>query len=184
LLVIKGNQKRFQEVNFINDRYVYPERSMAYCSKCGVIVGENAKFCGACGTSVSSVAIPSEPKSERSLARLSPNAAGALSYVGFLLTGIIFLVIEPYRNDRFIKFHAFQSILFSAAIIAGGIILRNMSLMFVIRFGQLYALFQMIDNLYFLAVFLFWLYLMHRAYNNESYMIPVIGPMALKQAGK
>jgi uncharacterized membrane protein len=42
----------------------------------------------------------------------------------------------------------------------------------------------MLDNLYFLAVFLFWLYLMYKAYNNEAYMIPVLGAMASKQAQK
>jgi uncharacterized membrane protein len=157
---------------------------MAFCSKCGMTVGENAKFCGACGMPVSGPAIPSAPKEARSFAGLAPNVAGALAYVGFILTGIIFLVIEPYRNDRFIKFHAFQSILFTAVLIAAGIILSNVSLMFLIAFGRLYPLFQMIDNLCFLAVFLFWLYLMHRAYNNETYMIPVIGAMASKQAEK
>ena len=167
-----------------NEGYVYKEGTMAFCSKCGMTVEANAKFCGNCGTSVSGAAIPSAPMNERSSAGLAPNVAGALSYAGFLLTGIIFLVVEPYRKERFIKFHAFQSVLFTAAIIAAGIIWSNVSLLVMIAFGRLYPLFQMLDNLYFLAVFLFWLYLMYKAYNNEAYMIPVIGAMASNQAEK
>jgi uncharacterized membrane protein len=157
---------------------------MAYCSKCGESIGDNAQFCSACGMPASINDHQPESKNEQSSSKLTPNVAAALAYLGFLLTGIIFLVVEPYRNDRFIKFHAFQSILFTAVLIAIEIVWNNVSLMFVIEFGRLYPFFKMIDSLIFLAAFLFWLYLMHKAYNNENYRIPVIGSMASKQAEK
>ena len=43
---------------------------------------------------------------------LAPNVAGALSYVLGLVTGILFVLLE---RDRFVRFHAFQSILVSVA---------------------------------------------------------------------
>src|ERR1700674_4447934 len=42
------------------------------------------------------------------------NMAGALCYI--TIVGIIFLFIEPYNKNRFIRFHAFQSIFLAVAI--------------------------------------------------------------------
>ena len=41
---------------------------------------------------------------------LTDNMAAALCYVLGLLTGIVFLVVAPYNQNRLIRFHAFQSI--------------------------------------------------------------------------
>lgn len=46
---------------------------------------------------------------------LTPNVAAALSYVFGLVSGVVMLLIE---KDRFARFHAVQSILFSAAWVA------------------------------------------------------------------
>ena len=51
-------------------------------------------------------------------AGLQANAAGALAYLAGIITGILFLVIDPYKSDRFVRFHAFQSIFFNVAWIA------------------------------------------------------------------
>jgi uncharacterized membrane protein len=40
--------------------------------------------------------------------KLSPNKAGFLCYVGFWVTGIIFLIIE--RKNKLVRFHAMQSL--------------------------------------------------------------------------
>ena len=44
--------------------------------------------------------------------------AGALAYLVGAITGILFLVIDPFKSDRFVRFHAFQSIFFNLAWIA------------------------------------------------------------------
>ena len=49
-----------------------------------------------------------EVKSESSTG-MQPNTAGLLCYVGWWITGIIFVVIE--KKSRFVKFHAWQSIM-------------------------------------------------------------------------
>ena len=43
-------------------------------------------------------------------AGLDENVVAALCYLAFVLTGILFLVIEPYNRNPTIRFHAFQSI--------------------------------------------------------------------------
>jgi len=44
--------------------------------------------------------------------------------------------------------------------------------------------FAALGNLVYLAFFLYWLFLMYKAYSNETYKIPVIGEWASKQAAK
>ena len=46
------------------------------------------------------------------------NVAGALCYSLGIVTGILFLVLQPYSLNPRIRFHAMQSLLFSAAVIA------------------------------------------------------------------
>src|SRR4051794_33649482 len=48
---------------------------------------------------------------------LSENVGGALCYVLGLVTGIIFLVLAPYNQNRYVRFHAFQSIFFHVGLI-------------------------------------------------------------------
>ena len=43
---------------------------------------------------------------------LEENLACALCYALGLLTGIVFLVLAPYNQNKLIRFHAFQSIFF------------------------------------------------------------------------
>ena len=87
-----------------------------------------------------------------------------------LITGIVFLVLEPYKRDRFVRFHAMQSVLFCVAAfvfsIAWGIVVRITPIGLVIS----------------LAFFLFWLFLMYQAYSQREYRIPFIGAIAAKQA--
>ena len=39
---------------------------------------------------------------------LSDNAAGALAYVT-IIPAIVFLLVEPYNKNSFVRFHAWQS---------------------------------------------------------------------------
>ena len=40
----------------------------------------------------------------------------ALTYLFGLITGLVFLNVEPYNRDDFVRFHARQSIVFSVAM--------------------------------------------------------------------
>jgi uncharacterized membrane protein len=113
---------------------------------------------------------------------LEDNVAGALCYLIGFVTGIIFLVLEPYNKRPFVRFHAFQSILFCAAWIALSIAL---SIIFLITGAALHLwwIFLPIRMLIGLVGFLLWLFCMYKAYNRELYQLPVIGPIAAKQAG-
>ncbi|MFI5125808.1 MAG: hypothetical protein ACHQJX_03190, partial [Candidatus Acidiferrales bacterium] len=53
---------------------------------------------------------------------LTMNMAAALSYALGAITGVLFLALEPYKNNRFVRFHAIQSIIFSVACVAVAIV--------------------------------------------------------------
>jgi uncharacterized membrane protein len=44
---------------------------------------------------------------------MEDNVAGALCYLVGFITGVLFLALEPYSKRPFVRFHAFQSILFA-----------------------------------------------------------------------
>ncbi len=151
---------------------------MAFCVKCGASLAENVSFCGKCGSPVSG----GETAHKAAAGGLAPNQAAALSYVLGFITGILFLVIEPYKNDRYVRFHAFQSIFFSAAWMIFWILWNNL-FWFTLSSFSLIGILGLISSLVGLAVLLYWLFLMYKAYNNERYMIPIIGEIAARQAG-
>ena len=113
---------------------------------------------------------------------MTENLAGALCYIGWFVTGILFLVLAPYNQSRTVKFHAFQSIFASIAwaivLVALGIIGRIIYFVPVLG-GLLMGLIYFVLGI---AGFLLWLFMMFKTYNNEKIVLPVIGPLAEKQA--
>jgi uncharacterized membrane protein len=107
-------------------------------------------------------------------AGLSQNTASALCYLVGFVTGIIFLVLAPYNQNRTIRFHAFQSIFFNLAFIILSILLPAV--------GHLagFALLSIVD----LAAFILWIYLLFSVYNGKQVRLPIIGDLAEKQANK
>jgi uncharacterized membrane protein len=99
---------------------------------------------------------------------------------GFV-TGIFFLVAEPYRRDAFVRFHAYQSIFLSV----GGIVVRlGFGVLLSIMPWSLWSLINMMSSLVSLALFLVFLLLMYKAYGDERFKLPVIGDLAERQAGQ
>lgn len=100
---------------------------------------------------------------------MNENLAALLSYVLGFITGIIFFVIE--KQSRFVKFHAMQSILVSAAL---------MVLSFVLGFIPFIGWIALI--LLGPVSFVLWILLMVKAYKYVWFKLPVVGDIAEKQA--
>jgi uncharacterized membrane protein len=113
---------------------------------------------------------------------MGDNAAAALCYLLGLVTGILFLVLAPYNQNKNVRFHAFQSIFFHVGVIVVWIGLFILS--FILHaIPVLGAVLQLLLFLAFgLGVFITWLMLMYKAYNNEKLVLPIIGGLAEKQA--
>jgi uncharacterized membrane protein len=105
---------------------------------------------------------------------LSQNTASALCYLLGFVTGIIFLVLAPYNQNRTIRFHAWQSIFFNLAFVIFTVVLPAV--------GHLVglALLSVVD----IAGFVLWIYLLFSVYSGKQVRLPVIGDLAEKQANK
>jgi uncharacterized membrane protein len=114
---------------------------------------------------------------------LTPNIAAALSYSLGIITGILFLVLEPYRRDRFVRFHAMQSILYFVAAVAFNILWRIMIGILMSISGWIGVVAFPVRMLISLGLFGLWLFLMFQAYNQREFSLPIIGAIAKKQAG-
>jgi uncharacterized membrane protein len=106
---------------------------------------------------------------------LKSNIAGMLCYPLSFLTGIIFLVLSPYNRDRFIKFHAYQSIFFFAALFVANI---------VFSIVLPWPLERTLAALLRLAFLVGTGFSMYKAYQGEKFKLPLIGDFAEQQADK
>ena len=112
---------------------------------------------------------------------MSNNVAGLLCYVFGWITGLIFLLIDPYKNEKFVRFHAFQSIFFNLGLIVVYFAFAILGLILaVMHLGLLMFPLYMVLGL---GIFATWIFLMYKAYNNETFKLPLIGDFAAKQAG-
>lgn len=98
---------------------------------------------------------------------LDKNIASALTYLLGWLTGLVFLLVE--KNDKEIRFHAFQSIIFFGLLTV---------LMLIPVFGLVLSPILAIVGL------VGWIVLLVKAYQGETFKLPVIGEFAEKQAKK
>ena len=110
----------------------------------------------------------SETKDKTSLG-MEQNVEGLLCYVAWWVTGIIFLLLE--KDNKFVRFHAIQSIVVFGAITVIAIILS-----FLGRIGSILG-----DIVWVLGVIL-WIVLMVKAYQGQMYKLPVAGDIAEKNS--
>jgi uncharacterized membrane protein len=143
---------------------------MAFCNMCGAQVADGATVCAAC--SGRAAVLPSSAASG-----LTDNVAGMLAYVT-IIPAIIFLVMEPYNRNRFIRFHSFQSIFFCIAVFA-----IQIALTFVTVVPFLILLTGPLHMLVALGALVVWIILLMKANQGQMYKLPVIGDLAEKQAG-
>jgi uncharacterized membrane protein len=96
---------------------------------------------------------------------LSPNVAGLLCYVGGWISGIIFFVLE--QKNKFVRFHAAQSIVTFGIITVAGIILGLIPVVGVV-FSSIIGVIG----------FIVWIVMIVKASNGEWYKLPWVGDVA------
>ena len=91
------------------------------------------------------------------------NVTAALTYFAGWITGLVFLLIE--KNDKFIRFHAAQSLVLFGALTV---------VTFIPVLGQIVAVIIMPLGL------ILWIFLMVKAYKNEMFELPIVAELAKK----
>jgi uncharacterized membrane protein len=153
---------------------------LPFCSHCGSEL--QGRYCAKCGAPAPGApgpapAQPPSPATTLSLPGLTDNVAAALCYLGLVLTGVLFLFLEPYNRNKTIRFHAFQSIFAWIGIMIASAAVR-------IVFGTIldgphtYWLLDLIWGAFDVGAIALWLALMYRAYLGERWVAPVVGEMA------
>jgi uncharacterized membrane protein len=152
---------------------------MAFCPNCGANV--DGAFCAKCGATVGAGA-GGAVAGQAQAGGMTDNVVCALCYLATFVTGVIFLLIAPYNQNKLVRFHAFQAIFFGASIFVCSIVLMIVSMVLHV-IPVLGAIISLLLGLAFWLGFLVcWIMLMYKAYNNEKWVLPVIGPLAEKQA--
>ncbi|SNR58593.1 DUF4870 domain-containing protein [Halorubrum vacuolatum] len=107
---------------------------------------------------------------------LASNVAGALTYLLGPITGILFYIIET--EDRFVRFHAAQSIVVFGGLFALSIVFTVVGavLAAVPVIGWVVGIVLGLVSLLLAPIGLvLWLLLMYKAYVGEEYALPVVG---------
>ena len=100
---------------------------------------------------------------------IKPNVAALFSYLLGFVTGLIFILIE--KQNKFVRFHAMQSI-----VVFGALFLLNWFLSLIPAVGAL------ISGLVSLASLVLWIVLMVKAYQGEQFKLPIAGELAEKNS--
>ena len=145
---------------------------MAFCKACGQEIG-TATFCPKCGASQGAAAAPASAAPAAPAASptegLQENVAGLLCYLLGWVTGIIFLLID---KRPWVKFQAAQSI-----VVFGGLTVLRIALAFMGGlFGGFFGwgLFAILG----LVGVILWILLMVKAYQHETFRVPIAADIA------
>jgi len=145
---------------------------MPFCSQCGNQVGAADSFCGRCGARQPQGVAPASPASGR------PNGTDAipsrtwsiLCYVPCLgwIASVVVLASDRFRQDRDVRFHAFQGLYLFVAWLIADQVLGPLS--YIPHFG--------ISHLLEAVLVAMSIFMMVKAAHNEAYSLPLFGELA------
>jgi len=112
---------------------------------------------------------------------MQANVAALVSYAAGWITGLIFFLME--KDNKFVRFHALQSIIVFGALSILGVILSIFFQFFIMV--HLYFMFQLlalISKLLWLVALILWIILMIKAYQGDRFKLPIAGDIAEKNS--
>jgi uncharacterized membrane protein len=145
------------------------------CPHCAAQMPETAAFCPGCGQTVQ------RERARGRVGRFPENIAGALAYVTFI-PAILFLVLEPYKRNVFVRFHSGQCLLLWAgsALAAVAIRLTAVFLFMIPIAGPLMVV--LISAVAVILVAVLWLVLVVKALQGEMFKLALLGDLAERNA--
>jgi len=116
---------------------------------------------------------------------LESHIAAALCYTPFgigLIASIIFVLVAPYNQNKFVKFSAVQSLFLHLAIFVVFVALGIVSLIVTLVLHFLGFVMVVLSPLVYLGALVLMLFMMYKAFNNQTVKLPFIGDLAQKQS--
>jgi uncharacterized membrane protein len=157
--------------------------NVAFCPFCGRrmwVPGQDAKRPAASPPVIHTLAVPPLTVTPVSVpSQFKDNLLAAFAYITFI-PAVILVLIEPFKRNRFIRFHSFQSIFLTVATIVIAFALRI-----------LYSVLALIPVVGYLMAWLalavavlgwgiLWLVLLVKALQGQTFRLPLIGSLAEK----
>ncbi|HTA48363.1 MAG TPA: hypothetical protein VK930_02830 [Verrucomicrobiae bacterium] len=144
------------------------------CLHCAAEMPDAAAYCPGCGRAMQPV-----ERAQGMVGILPETLAGALAY--FFLPAIAFLLIEPYKKNRFVRFHSFQCLGFFlvGVVVVATLRVLGFFLFFVPVIGH--ALVWLVSMVVALAFFMVWVVLIVKALQGEMFKLPLVGEFAEQQ---
>lgn len=151
---------------------------MPFCPSCGSPLPAGATTCPKCAgaSQAAAGATPAAGVPAAAATGMPDNIAGMLAYL--FIPAIVFLVVEPYNRNRFVRFHSFQAILTAVVFIVLGIALGIVVQVPFLGWAIGFLVFPLIG----LAEFILWIILLLKAFQGQMFKLPIVGDMAEKQA--
>lgn len=155
----------------------HPEAALKSCSHCGFQMPPTAAFCPGCGREINKTQAPAQGK----VGYLPENIAGGLAYLTFV-PAVIFLLLDPYRRNSFVRFHSVQCLVLwlVGIVLILALKLAGMVIFLIPVLGPLLVV--IIDAAFVLAAVLLWLVLIVKALQGETFMVPWVGVVAKRYA--
>lgn len=160
---------------------------MGFCASCGTQVTGTSVYCPACAKASAQAVSPTTSSGTGALLRsLNESLAGVLCYmpigpIGAILSAA-FLFVEPYRRNRFVRFHALQSLLL--ALFCGALVLALLAVssLFEGALAPLALLLLVVFPLLGLGITITTIVLMIKANDGEMFRLPLLGEIAARRA--
>jgi uncharacterized membrane protein len=112
-------------------------------------------------------------------AQLKDNLIAALAYITFI-PAIVFLFVERFKRNHFVRFHSIQSILLAVATILMAIAMRILYSVLTLIPVLGYLLAWLAVTVAVLGWVILWLVLLVKALQGETFRLPLIGNLAEK----
>ena len=146
---------------------------MPFCSQCGNQVGSGDVYCAKCGARQP---VESRPPDDP-LAGVTPRTASILCYIPVVgwIASIIVLAADRFRQNRQVRFHAFQGLYLFVAWLIVNQVLRPVITSLPDGGFRMDKILE--------AVLMFtWIFMLVKASHDETYSLPIIGDLAQKSA--
>jgi uncharacterized membrane protein len=147
---------------------------MPFCSQCGNQVGERDSYCARCGARqpVDFLHPAQDP-----FAHISPRTASICCYIPGLgwIASIIVLASQRYRQDRTVRFHAFQGLYLFVAWLLNSWVVRPMMLM--VPNAPVHGLIE-------LALLIMSIFMIVKTAHDETFALPLFGELAKRSVAE